>query len=169
MTDPGEAPAELDRQRLREAIELSRNCPPSRTAFSVGAIVTDASGGVLATGYSREVDPHDHAEETALRKLRTADGRIARGRSATAQTQAPAADTIYSSLEPCGARKSRERACTQLILDAGIPRVVLAWREPSTFVVGCGAETLREAGVTVVEVPELAARVRDINAHLVDR
>ena len=57
-----------DRRFLRQAIELSRRCPPSDTAFSVGAVLVEAGGAVLATGFSRESDPHDHAEEAALAK-----------------------------------------------------------------------------------------------------
>lgn len=138
---------------LRRAIELSRNCPPSNTAFSVGAVVVDADGTEIATGYSRESDPHDHAEEAALAKLAADDPRL------------PGA-TIYSSLEPCSSRASRPRTCTELILESGIPRVVFAWREPSVFVDCVGAETLRTAGRTVIELPELADEVRTVNAHL---
>ena len=73
---------------------------------------------------------------------------------------------MYTSLEPCSARASRPRSCTELILAAGIPRVVFAWREPSIFVDCVGAETLRAAARTVIELPELADQVREINAHL---
>lgn len=144
-----------DHARLRRAIELSRNCPPSDTAFSVGAIVVDADGNEIATGYSRESDPHDHAEEAALAKLAPGDPRLSGA-------------TIYSSLEPCSARASRPRSCTDLILESGIPRVVFAWREPSIFVDCVGAETLRATGRTVIEFPELAPEVRAVNAHLLN-
>jgi pyrimidine deaminase RibD-like protein len=66
-------------------------------------------------------------------------------------------------MEPCSVRKSRPRACSRLILDAGIPRVVFALREPPTFVDGEGLEELTTAGVTVVERPELADAVREVN------
>jgi len=152
MSDPANV-TEQDRRWLIEAIELSRNCPPSNTAFSVGAIVVGAEGRVLATGYSREGEPYDHAEETALRKIGVAASDLATA-------------TIYSSLEPCSARKSRPRTCTELIIAAGIRRVVFAWQEPDLFVNCVGAATLREAGAEVVEMPELADLVRDLNAHL---
>ena len=64
-------------------------------------------------------------------------------------------------MEPCSTRASRPRSCTQLILAAGITRVVFAWREPSIFVDGRGAELLAAAGVEVVEVPELADAARE--------
>lgn len=141
-----------DRALLRAAVELASNCPPSSTAFSVGALVV-ADGVVLADGWSRRTDPHDHAEEAALATLGPG-------------WRAPAGTTVYSSLEPCSARASRPRTCSELILAAGIERVVFAWREPSIFVTGEGAEQLRAAGVEVLELPELAAGVREVNAHL---
>jgi pyrimidine deaminase RibD-like protein len=73
---------------------------------------------------------------------------------------------MYSSLEPCGRRASRPRTCGELILAAGIPRVVFALREPPTFVEGHGAELLAAGGVEVVEVPEPADRVREVNRDL---
>lgn len=142
-----------DARWLREAIALSRSCPPSRTAFSVGAVVVGAGGTVLATGYSRETSPHDHAEEAALGKMAPGDPRL---RTAT----------LYSSLEPCTRRASRPVSCTQLILAAGIPEVVFAWREPLLFADCDGAERLRAAGVAVREVPGLSSGVREVNAHL---
>jgi riboflavin-specific deaminase-like protein len=145
-------PGGPDHRFLRWAVELARLCPPSDTAFSVGAVVVAHDGEVLATGFSREQEDHDHAEEVALRKL----GPDPRLRHAT----------IYSSLVPCGARASRPLTCVQHIVAAGIPRVVFAWREPRLFTDGEGAGQLRAAGVAVTEVPVLAERARAVNAHL---
>jgi diaminohydroxyphosphoribosylaminopyrimidine deaminase / 5-amino-6-(5-phosphoribosylamino)uracil reductase len=44
---------------------------------------------------------------------------------------------MYSTLEPCSQRKSRPRTCAQLILAAGIGRVVIVCLEPSLFVADC--------------------------------
>ncbi|MBO0772692.1 MAG: dCMP deaminase [Actinobacteria bacterium] len=147
---------EADRQWLRQAIELSRRCPPSQTAYAVGAVLADAGGAVLATGYSRERDPRDHAEEVALAKLGAGPHGLARA-------------TLYSSLEPCRVRASRPRPCAELIIEAGLRRVVIAWLEPPVLAPGGGAALLREAGVTVTEVPELADEARAVNAALLDR
>jgi pyrimidine deaminase RibD-like protein len=144
-----------DRELLARAVALAGRCPPSRTAFSVGALVVDAAGGVLAEGWSRRRDPHDHAEESALADL-------------GAGWRAPPGSTVYSSLEPCSSRASRPRTCTELILAAGVDRVVFAWREPAVFVDGEGAELLRTRGVEVVELPELAPAARAPNVHLLD-
>jgi 5-amino-6-(5-phosphoribosylamino)uracil reductase len=146
-------PGGPDHRFLRWAVELARLCPPSDSAFSVGAVIVAEDGEVLATGFSREQEDHDHAEEVAIRKL----GPDPRLRHAT----------IYSSLVPCGARASRPLTCVQHIVAAGIPRVVFAWREPRLFTDGEGAEQLQAAGVAVTEIPELAGPARTINAHLV--
>jgi riboflavin-specific deaminase-like protein len=146
-------PGGPDHRFLRWAVELSRLCPPSDSAFSVGAVVVGEDGEVLTTGFSREQEDQDHAEEVALRKL----GPDPRLRHAT----------LYSSLVPCGARASRPVTCVEHIVAAGIPRVVFAWREPRLFTDGEGAEQLRAAGVAVTEVPDLAERARAVNAHLV--
>ena len=151
-------PGGPDHRFLRWAIELSRLCPPSESAFSVGAVIVAEDGEVLATGFSREQEEHDHAEEVALRKLAGrklgfGDPRLRRA-------------TIYSSLVPCGARASRPVTCVQHILAAQIPRDVFAWREPPVVTAGDGADQLRAAGVEVIELPDLAARARAVNAHL---
>jgi len=140
-----------DRGWLARAVDLSRCCPPSRTAYAVGAIIVAADGAVLATGYSRETSPHDHAEEVALGKL----GPAAPGLGGA---------TLYSSLEPCRFRASRPRPCAELIIEAGLRRVVIAWLEPPVLAAGGGAVLLRAAGITVVEIPGLAADARAVNA-----
>jgi 5-amino-6-(5-phosphoribosylamino)uracil reductase len=141
---------------MRVAIGLSRQCPPSRTAYSVGAVVVAADGTEIARGFSREGgDDKVHAEESALAKIDPGDPRL---RTAT----------IYSTLEPCSVRASRPSGCAELIRAAGIGRVVLAWREPALFVADCqGVELLEAAGAAVLETPSLAAEARAVNAHLV--
>ncbi|HSR83912.1 MAG TPA: dCMP deaminase [Streptosporangiaceae bacterium] len=163
MAQPGSP--EADRHWLSAAIELSRRCEPSATAFSVGAVLVSADGEVLTHGYSRELDPADHAEEVALAKigLPRPDG-LDGSRSATGLAGA----TLYSSLEPCAARTSRPVPCADLIIASGVGRVVIAWREPPIFVRGGGAVRLRTAGIAIVALPELAPAARAVNAHLLD-
>ena len=139
-----------DRRLLGAAIDLSRLSPPSPTHYAVGAVITDDTGAVLATGYTGETDPSFHAEEAALAKL----GPTARP------------FTVYTSLEPCTVRRSRPAPCTELILAAGVRRVVLALREPPLFADCHGVETLRRNGVEVREFADLGHRVRRLNAHL---
>lgn len=162
MTEPAAWP-EADRRWLLEAISLSRQCPPSPTAYSVGAVLVAADGRVLSTGYSRERGPEDHAEEAALTKLGlpgVAAAAVAGG------ARELATSTLYSSLEPCAVRASRPVPCADLIIASGIGRVVIAWIEPPVLAPGGGASRLHAAGVEVVEMPELAAAAREVNAHL---
>jgi diaminohydroxyphosphoribosylaminopyrimidine deaminase/5-amino-6-(5-phosphoribosylamino)uracil reductase len=143
-----------DERWMRLAIELAWQCPPSPTAYSVGAVIVDAGGREISRGFSREGDPQEHAEESALGKLSADDPRLAGA-------------TIYSTLEPCSQRRSRPRTCTQLIIAAGLRRVVIAWREPALFVADCqGYELLAEAGLEVAELPALAALAAAPNGHL---
>ncbi|MFI2431879.1 dihydrofolate reductase family protein [Streptomyces sp. NPDC018693] len=154
----GPLPTAADHHWLTLACELAAQCPPSETAFSVGAVVVAADGTELARGHSREAgDPVVHAEEAALAKLDPSDPRL------------PTA-TVYSSLEPCTRRASRPTPCARLILDAGIGRVVTAWREPDTFVVAAdGAGQLTARGATVVVLPEHEGRAKRPNLHLTGR
>jgi diaminohydroxyphosphoribosylaminopyrimidine deaminase / 5-amino-6-(5-phosphoribosylamino)uracil reductase len=136
---------------LAEAVELARRSPPSPAAYAVGAVVIGPGPGApRSVGWSRRHDPQDHAEEVAL----------------AAYPGDPSGGTLYSSLEPCSRRRSRRRTCTELILAAGIVRVVFALREPPLLADCDGAEQLARAGVEVVELPDLAGGVRAANAHL---
>ncbi|WP_333764429.1 dihydrofolate reductase family protein [Streptomyces sp. IBSBF 2390] len=151
----GPVPTAADRRWLRTACELAAQCPPSETAFSVGAVVVAADGTELARGHSREGgDPVVHAEEAALARIDPADPAL------------PGA-TVYSSLEPCARRASRPAPCAELILRSGARRVVTAWREPDTFVAGAdGTGVLRDGGAEVVVLPEFEALAKAPNAHL---
>jgi len=152
MTDISSVTAP-DLRWLTSAIELSRRSPRVRARYAVGALVVDRDGVVRATGYTGETGPRDHAEEVALARLA---GRLSRA-------------TIYSSLEPCTARRSRPLSCTGAILAAGIERVVFAMREPPLLADCHGVEVLRRSGLEVVEVRELAHLVREINIHVLDQ
>ncbi|MEU8591335.1 dihydrofolate reductase family protein [Streptomyces sp. NPDC048664] len=156
-TAPGTGPlaTAADRRWLEEACALAAQCPPSRTAFSVGAVIVAADGTELARAHSREGgDPVVHAEEAALAKLAAGDPRLAGA-------------TVYSSLEPCARRASRPAPCSRLILDAGVRRVVTAWCEPDTFVAAAdGNAVLAARGADVVLLPEYEALAQAPNAHL---
>jgi diaminohydroxyphosphoribosylaminopyrimidine deaminase / 5-amino-6-(5-phosphoribosylamino)uracil reductase len=134
----------LDAKGCRPVPTLS----PSETAFSVGTVIVYADGHEIATGYSRETDTHVHAEECALRKLPGDDPSLTGA-------------TVYSTPEPCTQRKSRPAPCTELLLRAGVRRVVIAWREPDPFVADyTGVEMLSDAGLEVTEDPELTNEAR---------
>lgn len=57
--------------------------------------------------------------------------------------------TAYVTLEPCGARSSGGTSCSQLLVEAGVARVVVACDDPSPFAAGRGSERLQAAGIVV--------------------
>ncbi|MFI7033395.1 hypothetical protein ACIBK1_32160 [Microbispora rosea] len=91
------------------AIELARKCPPSTTAFSVGAVIVDAADNGISRGYSRETDPRVHAEEAARAKLGTIDKARLKG------------STIYSTLELCSEGRSRRAHAPSSSSKRGFP------------------------------------------------
>ncbi len=87
----------------------------------------------------------DHGEAAALREL---------GGSAPGKT-------LYVTLEPCN-HIGRTGKCTELILGAGLSRVVIGIRDPNPRVAGGGVERLRAAGLEVT-TGVLADRCRHQN------
>lgn len=58
--------------------------------------------------------------------------------------------TIYVTLEPC-AHHGKTPPCANLIVDRGIPRVVIGSSDPNPLVAGKGVKILEEAGIEVAE------------------
>ena len=73
--------------------------------------------------------------------------------------------TLYSTLEPCSpSRVQRRRTCTELILAAGIPRVLLrlARAGPVRHPLREAFELLAEGGRRpLLELPDFAAAARE--------
>jgi len=97
----------------------------------VGCVLV-RDGAILASGATAP-GGRPHAEDVAL----AAAGPAARGA------------TAYVTLEPCGARSSGGTSCSELLVAAGVARVVIACDDPSPFASGRGGERLAAAGVTV--------------------
>jgi len=109
---------------------------------AVGCIVVK-DGAVIGEG-ATQAGGRPHAEEEAL------DGIDARGA------------TAYVTLEPCAKRTSGTTACADLLIAAGIARVVIAASDPHPFAAGVGVERLRAAGVSVeLGVMEAEARAQN--------
>jgi diaminohydroxyphosphoribosylaminopyrimidine deaminase/5-amino-6-(5-phosphoribosylamino)uracil reductase len=113
----------------------------------VGCILVGASGAVLGQGHTQGPG-EDHAEIGALREA-DAHGRLVRGA------------TMYSTLEPCSFH-GRTPACSRVIIDRGIARVVTGMRDPNPRVDGEGARILRDAGIEVIE----GVREREVRRQL---
>jgi len=144
MADDGTF-TEADRRWMAEAIELSAgglgNVEPNPL---VGAIAVNEAGEAVGRGFHAAFGG-PHAEVHALAQAGTA----ARG------------GTLYVTLEPCS-HHGKTGPCTEVILRAGIRRVVCAHVDPCAQVHGRGVARLRAAGVTV-NVGCLADEARQAN------
>lgn len=119
---------------MERALTLSEQCPPSKSAFAVGAIACTEELSVLATGYSRETGPNDHAEEAVLSKL----------------SRAP--HTVICTLEPCLTRASKPIGCAQRLVAAGVKRVIYAVAEDTTFTAQTGLGHLQDHDVELLHL-----------------
>ena len=123
------------------ACSKALECSNVETAYNVGAVLVDsASGTVLATGFSRELPGNTHAEECALIKSRA----LEEGTPLASSTL-----VMYSTMEPCSVRLSEKAPCCDLLVRAGVSRVVIAIPEPTKFVVCDGLLRLQQAGIEV--------------------
>ena len=134
----------FDVATMRLAIEEARKAMPSPNP-PVGAVVVNAAGEVLATGYHMRAG-EDHAEGQALSRA----GEAARG------------GTLYVTLEPCN-HEGRTPPCVDVILSAGIKRVVIGALDPNPGVTGGGAQRMTDAGLAV-EVGVAGAEARALIA-----
>jgi diaminohydroxyphosphoribosylaminopyrimidine deaminase/5-amino-6-(5-phosphoribosylamino)uracil reductase len=92
-------------------------------------------GEVIGEGFHAELGDL-HAERAALADCRERGGD-------------PAGATMYVTLEPC-AHEGRQPPCVEVILEAGIGRVIIASDDPSEKAAGRGPGILRDGGVEVV-------------------
>ncbi len=129
---------------MRRALDLARE-GWGQTAPNpmVGAVVV-RDGVVVAEGFHARFGA-DHAETVALRRA----GEAARGA------------TLYVSLEPCR-HYGKVPPCTDVIVEAGISRVVFAAPDP-TPVAGGGSAILK-ASLLEVESGVLEKEARELNA-----
>lgn len=109
----------------------SRGRPVSRPNPAVGCILVN-DGVVVGRGWTHD-GGRPHAEAAALEQA----GDEARG------------STAYVTLEPCAHRSERGPACSDLLVQAGVARVVVGVGDPDPRTAGKGIERLREAGIAV--------------------
>lgn len=123
----------LDTKHMTRALELARH-QHGRTGVnpSVGCVILDRDGKVISEAATGD-GGRPHAEQTALRRL--PEGAAAGG-------------TAYVTLEPCRERSTDEAACSQLLVEAKLARVIIATLDPHPKGTG-GLERLREAGTKI--------------------
>ena len=119
-----------DQNHMRRAIALARaNLGRTAENPSVGCVI--ARDGLVVGEGATGVGGRPHAEEVALAQA----GAAARGA------------TAYVTLEPCAERSSGAPSCSELLVEAGVARVVAACEDASPMASGGGLDRLRAAGV----------------------
>jgi len=126
---------------LRRAYELAR---PHHTHPNprVGAVVVDPEGRVLGEG-AHQGPGSPHAEVVAVEGAGQARG-----------------CTVYVSLEPC-THHGRTPPCADMLIEAGVARVIVGALDPDVRVSGGGVEKLRAAGIDVEVADDPEARLVD--------
>lgn len=102
----------------------------------VGSVIVAADGTVLGEGYHTRYGAL-HAEREAVRAVEQRHG-----------SEVWREATLYVNLEPCN-HHGKTPPCTDIILEKGIPRVVVGMIDPFPRVAGSGIERLRTHGVDV--------------------
>ena len=118
---------------MAEAIALGDDVR-GRTAPNpnVGCVIVSGDGSIVGRGATRQ-GGRPHAEAVALAEA----GARARGA------------TLYTSLEPCAHKSARGPACSELIVEAGLAKVVVALKDPDPRTSGRGIDQLRSAEIEV--------------------
>ena len=109
-----------------------RGCGRTAPNPNVGCVIV-SDGRVVGRGWT-QAGGRPHAEAMTL------DEAGAKSRGAT----------CHVTLEPCAHESARGLACSTLLVEAGVARVVAALGDPDPRTAGAGFARLRDAGVEVV-------------------
>ncbi|MDR0892337.1 MAG: bifunctional diaminohydroxyphosphoribosylaminopyrimidine deaminase/5-amino-6-(5-phosphoribosylamino)uracil reductase RibD [Mediterranea sp.] len=139
-----------DEKYMRRCIELALNgrCNVSPNPM-VGAVIV-CDGHIIGEGYHVRCG-QPHAEVNAIRSVR--------------DVSLLKRSTIYVSLEPCS-HYGKTPPCADLLIEKGIPRIVVGCQDPFPQVAGRGIRKLREAGREVV-VGVLEEECRALNRRFI--
>ena len=137
----------IDEKYMRRALQLARQGAGHTSPNPmVGAVIVTTDGAIIGEGWHRKCG-EGHAEVNAVASVRD---------------QAMLRDsTLYVTLEPCS-HYGKTPPCAKLIIERGIPRVVVGCLDPFVEVSGRGVAMLRDAGV-VVTVGVLEQECRALN------
>lgn len=127
----------IEEKYMRRALQLARG-GEGRVAPNpmVGAVVV-ANGRIIGEGFHRTYSG-PHAEVNAIASVLPEDRELL------------SEATIYVTLEPCS-HYGKTPPCAKLIIDTGIPHVVVGAPDPNPLVAGRGVRMMREAGIRVDE------------------
>ena len=148
----------IDENYMRRALQLARQGAGHTSPNPmVGAVIVASDGIIIGEGWHRKCG-EAHAEVNAVASVKDPD--LLKD------------STIYVTLEPCS-HYGKTPPCARLLIERGIPRVVVGCLDPFPAVSGRGVAMLREAGVEVVTgVLEQECRAlnrRFLTAHTLGR
>lgn len=118
---------------MRRCLELAWNGMEQVAPNPMVGSVICFEGRAVGEGY-HQVYGGAHAEVNAIRSVRDM---VLLKKS-----------TLYVNLEPC-AHQGKTPPCSDLIIESGIPRVVIGTSDSNSLVAGKGIEKLRKAGIDV--------------------
>jgi len=157
---------EDDAKFMAEAIEIAEKARLRSSPNPWVGVAVVANGQVVGKGFTGPFTP---VKET--KKLRNVsqleeefESRTGSHAEITALTEAGElanGATLYTTLEPCS-HHGRTGPCTDVIIQSGVKRVVVAIIDPDKRVSGSGVEALRSAGI-VVDVGQNSV---DVNQQL---
>jgi diaminohydroxyphosphoribosylaminopyrimidine deaminase / 5-amino-6-(5-phosphoribosylamino)uracil reductase len=122
-----------DNLYMQRCLDLARNgVLHARPNPMVGCVVVHGDT-IIGEGYHQKYGG-PHAEVHAIRSVK--------------DKEKLKSSTLYVSLEPC-AHYGKTPPCADLIVENGIPNVVVGTLDPHSQVAGKGVEKLKKAGITV--------------------
>lgn len=124
---------ETDEKYMKRCIDLAQKGLKSVAPNPMVGCVIVCEGKIIGEGYHIEYGKA-HAEVNAINQVK--DGDLLKK------------STLYVSLEPC-AHFGKTPPCSNLIIEKGIPNVVIGCIDPFAEVAGKGIEKLENAGVNV--------------------
>lgn len=125
----------IDEKYMRRALQLAAlGAGHTSPNPMVGAVIVAPDGTIIGEGWHRQCG-QAHAEVNAVASVR--DVNLLKS------------STIYVTLEPCS-HYGKTPPCARLLIERGIPRVVVGTLDPFPEVAGRGVKMLQEAGIEVV-------------------
>lgn len=125
----------IDEKYMRRALQLAAlGAGHTSPNPMVGAVIVAPDGTIIGEGWHRQCG-QAHAEVNAVASV--CDVNLLKN------------STIYVTLEPCS-HYGKTPPCARLLIERGIPRVVVGTLDPFPEVAGRGVRMLQEAGIEVV-------------------
>ena len=138
---------EINEKYMRRALELARHgLLDASPNPMVGAVIVGPDGEIIGEGWHRRCG-EGHAEVNAV--------------ASVCDKEKLKDSTMYVTLEPCS-HYGKTPPCADMIVERGIPRVVVGSLDPFAKVAGRGIARMKEAGIEVV-TGVLEAECRALN------